>query len=103
MCHKLTINVYLVTLRLCVVCAGASAQLDAAVGSLQLRRAGKAGGAEAEVAQVLAAAHLRPNTRIVGLGIKNALGSANWHQALEVLLSSAPKLAPPLANLWSNG
>ena len=45
----------------------------------------------------------RPEATLVSLDAINAFGSVHWHQALQILLASAPKLAAPLACLWSSG
>ena len=85
-----------------IVATAARAQIDTAVGPSQYG-AGRAGGAEVEIAEIRAAVAHMPEKTLVRLDVKNAFGSIHWHQALLVLLASAPKLAAPLACLWSNG
>ena len=89
----------LVKLALGIVATSARAQIEHAVGPHQYG-AGRPAGAEKEVAELRAAALLRPHATFVGLDVKNAFGSVLWHQALEVVLATAPKLALPLASLW---
>ena len=92
----------LVKLAFGIVAASAKAQIEVAAGPYQFG-AGRPAGAEYEIAEIRACLTNRPTTTLVSLDVKNAFGSVQWHQALELLLSSAPKLAPPLAALWSSG
>ena len=85
-----------------IVAFSARAQIEVAAGQYQYG-AGRPAGAENEIAEIRAAAASRPAATFVSLDVKNAFGSVHWHQALEVLLAAAPKLAPPLASLWANG
>ena len=85
-----------------IVASSAKAQIEIAAGPHQYG-VGCPAGAEREVAELRAATALRPHSTFVALDVKNAFGSVHWHQALEVLLATVPKLAPPLAALWQNG
>ena len=64
--------------------------------------AGRSGGASLQIAEVRAAARLRPKMAIVTLDVKNAFGSVTWAHALEACLRLVPDLAPALAGQWIN-
>ena len=76
-------------------------QIEAACGPRQYG-AGRSGGASIQIAEVRAAARLRPNMAIVALDVKNAFGSVTWPHAFEACLRLVPDLAPALAGQWIN-
>ena len=79
---------------------GSMRQVRAAVGPRQF---GVGRGPEQIVAEVRAAAALRPDHAIVSLDFKNAFGMVRWSDALLGTVASAPRLATPLACLWQPG
>jgi hypothetical protein len=65
--------------------------------------AGRPGGAALEIAEVRAAAAMRPGCALVGLDEQNAFGAIDWTDALRQTLRRAPAFAVPLSMLWRGG
>ena len=78
------------------VATASPAQIDIAAGQYQVG-AGRFGGAVAEAADMRAVVNCRPEATLLSLDVKNAFGCVQWHQALQILLAPASRLAAPLA------
>ena len=65
--------------------------------------AGKQGGAALEIAEIRAAAAMRPDCALIGLDEQNAFGAVEWADALRQAQRHAPIFAVPLSMLWRSG
>ena len=64
--------------------------------------AGNAAGASAQIAQVRAHAKAQPGRALLQLDLRNAFGSVDRTDALEITLAKVPGLAPLLAAQWGD-
>ena len=92
----------LVKLAIGALISGLQSHIADACGARQYG-AGRSGGATLEVAEVRAAARIRPTMALVSRDVKNASGSVEWPDALDACMRLVPAIAPALAAMWAPG
>ena len=85
------------TLAIGALVSGLQTAIANACGTRQ-HGAGRSGGATLEVAELRAAARLRPTLALVSLDVKNAFGSVEWPDALDAGMRQVPSLFVCTAN-----
>ena len=81
---------------------GCKVELEQGAGPRQYG-AGRQGGAALEIAEIRAAAAMRPECALIGLDEQNAFGELDWTDALRQAQRYAPAFAVPLSMLWRGG